>query len=120
MSENVNVVTLSNGEVHPQELCVFTHEEKWELEVNCTFTSMEHEWALNDEVHTEFYGDTFIEGNEDVSWSEWHDEYINTQHSSCRYGYYRSGSDETYFDYGDCVYCNNEYYESSLKVTNET
>jgi hypothetical protein len=110
MSKNVNVVTLSNGEVHPQELCVFTHEEKWELREDCTFTSMEQEWALNDEVHTEFYGDTFIEGNEDVQWSEWHDEYINTEHSSCRYGYYSYGSDETYFDYGDCVYCNDNYY----------
>ena len=108
MSENV--VTLSNGEVHPQELCVFTHEEKWELRENCTFTDMEQEWALNDEVHTEFYGDTFIEGNEDVSWSEWHDEYINTEHSSCRYGYYSRGSRETYFDYGDCIYCRGEYY----------
>ena len=108
MSENV--VTLRNGEVHPQELCVFTHEEKWELREDCTFTSMEHEWALNDEVHTEFYGDTFIEGNEDVSWSEWHDEYINTQHSNCRYGYYRSGSSQTYFDYDDSVYYDGDYY----------
>ena len=108
MSENV--VTLSNGEVHPQELCVFTHEEQWELKVNCTFTSMEQEWALNHEVHTEFYGGTFIEGNEDVQWSEWHDEYIDTDHCSCRYGYYRSGSSQTYFDYEDSIYCNDNYY----------
>lgn len=110
MSENVNVVTLSNGDVHPQELCVFTHEEKWELREDCTFTSMENEWALNDEVHTEYYGQTFIEGNDDVSWSEWHDEYINTEHSSCRYGYYGRGSNETYFDYGDCIYYDGDYY----------
>ena len=108
MSENV--VTLRNGEVHPQELCVFTHEEEWELKENCTYTSMENEWALNDEVHTEYYGDTYIDGNEDVEWSEWHQEPINTQHSSCRYGYYGRGSDETYFDYGDCIFYNNDYY----------
>ena len=105
-----NVVTLRNGEVHPQELCVFTHEEQWELREDCVLTSMEREWALNDEVNTEYYGDTYIEGNEDVEWSEWHQEYINTQHSSCRYGYYRSGSSQTYFHYGDCVYYDGDYY----------
>lgn len=110
MSENVNVVTLRNGEVHPQELCVFTHEEQWELRENCTFTDMEQEWALNDEVYTEFYGQTYIDGNEDVQWSEWHGESIDTENGNCRYGYYRSGDSHTYFDFSDGICYDGEYY----------
>lgn len=110
MSENVNVVTLRNGEVHPQELCVFTHEEQWELREDCTFTDMEQEWALSEDVYTEFYGQTYIDGNNDVCWSEWHEESIDTEHSNCRYGYYNRGSHETYFDYGDSIYCNDNHY----------
>lgn len=113
MSENVNVVTLSNGEVHPQELCVFTHEEQWELRENCTFTDMEQEWALNDNVYREFYGQTYIDGNDNVSWSEWHEESIDTEHSNCRYGYYSSGRSETYFDYDESIYCNGNHYVNS-------
>jgi hypothetical protein len=71
---------------------------------------MENEWALNDEVSTEFYGGTFIEGNENVQWSEWHDEWIDTDHSSCRYGYYSSNRNETHFDYDDSVYYDGDYY----------
>lgn len=112
MSKNVNVVTLSNGEVHPQELCVFTHEEKWELRENCTFTDMEQEWALNDDVHTEYYGQTYIEGNNDVSWSEWHEESIDTEHRNCVFGYY-SRTCETYFDHEESIHWNGNHYVNS-------
>lgn len=111
MSENV--VTLRNGEVHPQELCVFTYEEQWELRENCTFTDMEQEWALSEDVYTEFYGKTYIDGNDNVSWSEWHEESIDTESHNCRYGYYSSGTSETYFDDGDCIFYGDYYYVNS-------
>lgn len=113
MSENLNVVTVRNGDVHPAELCVELHDETWELKSDCTFTDMEQEWALSDDVYTEFYGQTYIDGNNDVHWSEWHEESINTEHSNCRYGYYSSGSNETYFDYRESICWNDNYYANS-------
>ncbi len=114
MSENVNVVTLRNGEVHPQELCVFTHEEQWELREYCTFTDIEQVWALNDDVYTEFYGQTYIDGNESVMWSNWHEENIDTENYNCRYGYYSRSGHETWFDCSDCVHYDGEYYANDV------
>ena len=108
---------VSNGDVHPTRLCVELHDGTWELKSRCTLTTMEGEWALNEDVHTEYFGSTYIEGNEDISYSEYHGEEIDTTHDRCRYGWI-SRRDEGYFSAEDSV-CFSESYYSDDHVANQ-
>lgn len=110
-------IMVSNGDVHPAELCVQLHDETWELKSDCTLTTMENEWCLNDDVRTEYFGSTYIEGNNDITYSSYHDEPIDTTHDDCRYGWISRRS-EGYFCEEDSVECGGEYYVDS-DVANE-
>lgn len=110
-------IMVSNGDVHPAELCVELHDGTWELKSDCTLTDMEREWALNDDVHTEYFGSTYIEGNNDIAYSSYHDENIDTTHDECRYGYISRRS-EGCFSYEDSIECSGNYYADS-DVANE-
>jgi hypothetical protein len=105
-------IMVSNGDVHPAELCVQLHDETWELKSDCTLTDMENEWCLNDDVHTEYFGSTYIEGNNDIAHSDYLDDFIDTTHDECRYGYISRRS-SGYFCEEDSIECRGEYYADS-------
>ena len=108
---------VSNGDVHPTRLCVELHDETWELKIDCTLTTMEGEWALNDDVHTEYFGSTYIEGNDDIAYSDYHGEEIDTTHDRCRYGWI-SRRDEGYFSAEDSVFFGENYYADDSVANN--
>lgn len=110
-------IMVSNGDVHPAELCVELHDGTWELKSDCTLTDMEQEWCLNDDVHTEYFGSTFIEGNNDIAYSEYHDEWIDTENHRCQYGYV-SRRTQGYFCRDESIECRGEVYADS-DVANE-
>ena len=110
-------IMVSNGDVHPAELCVELHDGTWELKSDCTLTDMEQEWCLNDDVHTEYFGSTFIEGNNDIAYSEYHDEWIDTENHRCQYGYISRGA-QGYFCRDESIECRGEVYADS-DVANE-
>ena len=105
-------IMVSNGDVHPAELCVELHDGTWELKSDCTLTDMEQEWCLNDDVHTEYFGSTFIEGNNDIAYSEYHDEWIDTENHRCQYGYV-SRREQGYFCRDESIECRGEVYADS-------
>ena len=100
---------VSNGDVHPTRLCVELHDGSWELKSDCTLTDMEQEWCLNDDVHTEYFGRTYIDGNDDVSYSDYNDECVDMTHRRCRYGWI-SRRDQGYFVSSDAIECRGEVY----------
>lgn len=105
-------IMVSNGDIHPAELCVELHDGTWELKSDCTLTTMEGEWALNDDVHTEYFGSTYIEGNDDVTYSEYNDESVDMTHHRCRYGWI-SRREQGYFVSSDAIECRGECYADS-------
>jgi hypothetical protein len=78
---------------------------------------MEQEWCLNDDVHTEYFGSTFIEGNESVEYSDYHGEWIDTENHRCQYGYV-SRREHGYFCRDESIECRGEIYADS-DVANE-
>ena len=105
-------IMVSNGDVHPAELCVELHDGTWELKIDCTLTTMEEQWALNDDVHTEYFGSTFIDDNDDITYSEYNNEYIDMTHHRCQYGWI-SRRDQGYFVSSDALECRGEVYADS-------
>ena len=105
-------IMVSNGDIHPAELCVQLHDYTYELKSDCTLTTMGQGWCLNDDVRTEYFGSTYIEGNNDIAYSDYLDDFIDTTHDECRYGYISRRS-EGYFCEEDSVECRGDYYADS-------
>jgi hypothetical protein len=105
-------IMVSNGDIHPSELCVELHDGTWELKSDCTLTDMEQEWCLNDDVSTEYFGSTYIADNDDVVYSEYNGEEIDTTHVRCRYGWI-SRRYQGYFVSSDAIECRGQVYADS-------
>lgn len=118
LETDVEMVETYNGESHPMYLCVQIHSdatqypEEWALKSECRYASLDDGYALPDDVHTIYGGDTFLENNQgrhNIVWSDYENNYLINDDDVC-YGWVGRRTQDYFIGGNEEIYADGDYY----------
>lgn len=121
----IELVTDYDGDEHPKQLCVQIHDDsrnhagEWALRGECIWCDYNQGYALCDDAVLVRGGSYVIaetEDNYDIAWSDYNEEYLDTDDRHVYYGHVasrRGGTYESWFHSYDVIELDGEYYYDS-------